>query len=116
MAHEAYELTDRSGLRTARQQPLDPVLLRLESKVVEPRSLGDQRGLVGEVGERGSTPERQRLVKRADRDVGVDGEGPLRVPQEGAESGGVQLVGVEPQAVARCVALDPVVAEGLPEV
>ena len=60
---------------------LDPVLLSLESKVVEPSSLGHQRGLVGEVGKSRPTPKRQRVVERADRDLGVDGEGLLCVPQ-----------------------------------
>ena len=70
--------------------------------------------LVSEVGKSRPTPQRQRIVERADRDARIDGEGLLRVPQEGLEQGGIQLGGFEPQAVARRVALDAIVAESLP--
>ena len=98
---KCLQFPDRPGLGAARQQPFDPDLLSLESKLIEPGGLGQQRGLVGEVGKGRPTPQGQGIVERADRDVGIHGEGLLRVPHERVEPRGVQLGVIEPQAVAR---------------
>ena len=89
--------------------------MSLESKLIEPGGLGQQRGLIGEVGESRPAPQGQGVVERADRDVRIHGEGLLRVSHERVEPGGVQLGMIEPQAVARREALDPIAADGLPE-
>ena len=82
----------------ARQQPLDPFLLRLEPKVVEPRRLGAARDAPPHVGECRPSPERQRVVERAIPPRRIDGERLLRVSHEIVEPGRVQLGGIEPQA------------------
>ena len=113
---QGLQFSDRSGLDAARQQAFDPDLLRLQAKLVEPSGLGKQRGLVGEVGESRPAPKSQGIVERADRDGGVHGEGLPRVPHELVEPCDVQLGVIESQAVAGCLALDPVAAERLAEV
>ncbi len=65
---QGLQLPDRPGLGAARQQPFDPDFLRLEAKLIEPSGLGEERGLVGEVGEGRPAPQGQRVVERADRD------------------------------------------------
>ena len=54
----------RAG-RAVGQQPFDPHLLSLEAKLVEPGRLGEQRGLVGEIGEGRPAPQGQGVVERA---------------------------------------------------
>ena len=116
LSQQGLQFPDRPGLGAARQQPLDPDFLSLEAKLIESCRLGQERGLVGEVGEGRPAPQGQGVVERADRDARIDGEGLLRVSHELVEARGIQLGGIEPQAVAGCMALDPVAAEGLPQV
>jgi hypothetical protein len=109
------ELPDRSGRGVDRQQPFDPALLRLEAQVVEPCRLGQQQGLVGQSSKGWPAPQRQRILQQADGDGRVHREGLPCVPQERVEASGVQLGGVEPQAVAGRAPLDAVVTEGFAE-
>ena len=113
---QGLQFPDRSALDAARQQTFDPDLLRLQAKLIEPSGLGQERGLVGEVGESRPPPQSQGIVERADRDGGIHGEGLPRVPHELVEPRDVQLGVIEPQAVAGCLALDPVAAERLAQV
>ena len=57
---ECLELADELGVATAIEVGIDTILERGESKLLEPRGLGLRPRLVGEVGERGAPPERER--------------------------------------------------------
>jgi hypothetical protein len=113
---QGLQLSDDSGLNAGRQEPLDPRFLRLEPEVVESGRLGEERGLVGEVGQGRPPPQGQGVLERGDGHVRIHREAPLRVSHERVESRSVQFGGIEPQAVAGPTALDPVVTEGSPEV
>ena len=89
--------------------------LRFEAKLVEPGGLGQERGLVGEIGQGRPPPQGQGVLEGRHRDVRIHREGLLPVPHELGESRGVQLRRIEPQAIAGSVALDPVRSEGLAE-
>ena len=77
---QGLQFPDRPGLGTARQQPFDPDLLSLEAKLIEPRGLGQEGGLVGEVGEGRPAPQGQGVIERADRDVRDPRGGPSSHP------------------------------------
>ena len=111
---EGLELPDRPDLGAACQQPFDPHLLGFEPKLIEPGRLDEERGSVGEVGKGRPAPHGQGVVERSDGGIRVHGEGPPGVPHQRVEPRGVQLGRVEPQPVTGCMALDPIVAEGLP--
>ena len=85
LCEERLQFPGRPGLGAARHQALDPHLLSLESMLIEPRGLGQQRGLIGEVGERRSSPEGQGIIECADGDVRIRGKGLLRVSHERVE-------------------------------
>jgi hypothetical protein len=113
---QGLQLPDGLGLNAGRQEPFDPGFLSLEAELIESGRLGEERGLLGEVAEGRPPPQAQRVLERRDGHVRIHREAFLRVSHERVESRSVQLGGIEPQAVAGSVALDPVVTEGLPEV
>ena len=77
---QGLQLPDRPGLGAARQEPFDPDLLSLEAKLIEPGGLGEERGLVGEVGKGRPAPQGQGVIERADRDVRDPRGGPSSRP------------------------------------
>src|SRR5262249_58847437 len=58
---EALELADERRIAAEREVGVDPQLERGEAELFEPRDLALRKGLVGEVGERRSPPELERL-------------------------------------------------------
>jgi hypothetical protein len=62
---------------------------RFQAKLVEAGGLGKERGLVGEVGKRRSTPQGQGVIQHAHRDVWIHREGLLCISHERVEPDGV---------------------------
>ena len=87
-----------------RQPGLDQVVDELEAQLVEPDRLHLQRGQPAELGERGATPERQRAPGQL-RGDGRRRLGPGDRALEPTSRVGVQLVGLQEQAVAAGVPL-----------
>ena len=88
---QGLEVTDRPSLRSARQQPFDPDLLRLEAELIQARGLGHEGWPVDEVGEGRPAPKREGGIEGGDGDVGIRREGLPRIPHEVIEARGVQL-------------------------
>ena len=61
LADQQLELGDELGTRAEREIRLDPLLQGLDPELLEPRDLGLRPGLVGELGQRRPSPERERL-------------------------------------------------------
>ena len=61
LADQQLQLADELGARAKREISLDPLLEGFEPKLLEPSDLGLRPGLVGELGQRLSSPERERL-------------------------------------------------------
>ena len=61
LADQQLELADELGTRAKREIRLDPLLQGFDAKLLEPCDLGLRPGLVGELGQRLSSPERERL-------------------------------------------------------
>ena len=76
---------------------LDPVLERRKPKLLEMRR-GAADWIVGEVGERRASPQRQCLGEPLGRDGRL---GPLSLVDEPQEAGEIELVPVDPEHVAR---------------
>src|SRR5512134_2120340 len=68
MGQEHLDVADRERVGTAREQRLEPVLLRLETELVQTDGLRDERRMIRQVGEGGAAPERERLFERRDGD------------------------------------------------
>ncbi len=113
---ERLELADDLGVPAEREHGLRTVLDRGQAQLIEPGRLGKQRPLLAEVGERGTTPERERLVEGADRGLRFDGEEASRVAEQRLEVKGVHLRRVRAEHVAGAAALDALGAEGLAKV
>ena len=62
---ERLELGDELCVAAEREIGLDPLLQRDRAQLLEPGDLRLRERLVEEVGERGATPERERLAQRA---------------------------------------------------
>ena len=85
---QRLELRHELGVAAGREPGLDPVLDRRHPELREPGDLGPRERGVGEVGEHGPAPERERLVPRA------------RAEQL-LEALGVQLAGLDAEQVPR---------------
>jgi len=65
--HQRFQLDDHVLVTTQLEVGLDPVLEGGQTKILEPPDLVLRERLVGEVGQRGAAPERERLVETAGR-------------------------------------------------
>ena len=104
-SHLRVELGHQRGVVTEREVRLDPVLERAEPLLLQPRDLRLGEVLIGEVGERGTAPHRERLPEPLCRRRGITGfeRGPA-VAQLQLEAVGVQLArgDVEDVSAALC--------------
>jgi hypothetical protein len=75
LADEQLELADQLGAPAEREIALDPLLQRLQPKPVEPLDLGLRPALVGELGQRRPSPEREGLPEQHVRLRGRGGPG-----------------------------------------
>ena len=113
---EALELADHLSVFSDGELRLDPVLERAEPLLLQPRGLGLERRLTGEVGERRAAPQIQRVVERADGGTRVDRQQAPGVSQDRSEPCGVELRRLRLEAVARSAPLEPFGAERLAQV
>jgi hypothetical protein len=60
---QALELADELAPVPEGELGIDPLLDRSQTQLLEPRDLALGERLVGEIGERGAAPERQRVPK-----------------------------------------------------
>jgi hypothetical protein len=102
---ERLELADELGMSPEREIRVDSLLERGEPQLLETSDLDLREGLVREVGERGTPPERQCLAEA----VRVAS---LEQPLEPVE---IELSRLEPDRVPRRAREDPVGAQDLPE-
>ena len=64
MVHnESLELADQVGVAAEREVCLDPFLEGKKAKLLEPRALAHGKRLRGELGQRGTAPECERLLE-----------------------------------------------------
>ena len=115
MAEQRFGVADRSRMFAAGQEGFEPVFLGHQPELVEPRGLTGQRGFVGEVGERRTAPQTERLLQDRDGRRRVGRAGLSCVAEQRLEPIGVELVGADLQPVAGRPALDPLGAERLAE-
>ena len=115
MCQQRLELRDRLRRRPDREQRADPLLLRLQPELVEPRRLREQ-GSLGDVGERRASPHRQGVIEGVDRHLGVDRQRAPRVAHERVEPSGVDVERIHDQDVAGRSALQDPLTQGLAEV
>ncbi len=100
-----------------RQVGVDPVLERIQTRLVEARRLDLRERLVGELAERRAPPERERFVQQLGRAaVLVASERPPSLAGEPAEATRVEPIGIEREAIAAPAGLDHAVAERLAEI
>ena len=64
---QRLELGHELGMAAEREIGLDALLKRNRAEIFEPGDLRLREGLVGEVGERGATPESERIPQRGAR-------------------------------------------------
>ena len=62
LRHERLQLADELGMPPGGEIGFDALLERRQPELLEPRDLGLGERLVGQVGERGAAPERERLT------------------------------------------------------
>ncbi len=97
---QRLELTEHLVVAAEPELGLDPVLGRREPQLVEPRDLALDERVVAEIRERLPTPERQRLLQElGGLAVRAPAERCRSFHGEPLEALGVQLVGLDPQAV-----------------
>ena len=102
LADEGAELADHLRMSTSRDVGVDSLLEDAETFLLEARRLSRQARHVSQVGERGASPERKRLMERS-------------FARELLEADGVDRCGGRCQRVASASALDRVLAESLPQ-
>ena len=110
VADKSLQLTHEPRVAPAGKIGIDPPLERRQAQLLEPSHVGLGEGLVGQVGERGSAPERERvaqLLRRAERIVRA------RLRHEPLEAGEVELGRLDVQNVPRCPRGEPSVPERL---
>src|SRR5262245_5099759 len=93
---ERFQLANELSLAAELELGVDPLLDRSEAQLLEARDLALGEGVVGEIGERRSAPERERLGQRRRtrrRVAAVRSDGPL-------EAGEVELLGLDVEQVA----------------
>ena len=112
---ERLELHDDLVVAAEEEIGVDPVLERDEPGLVQARRLVRQRAMAGQVAERRTAPERQRLAQDGVRPLGVPGRERDRAPLgQRREPLGVALAGHDVQDVA-AVARDERVADRAPD-
>ena len=73
---QVVELADQLGVTPQREVGVDPSFGRAETLLVEPRDLADQRGFIGEVGERRAAPQVECAPVEGGGPGGVGHQGP----------------------------------------
>ena len=112
MAREqSLELPHSSSRSVSREHALDPVLLRLQSKVIQPSSIGQKRGQPRQVGQRRTAPQRERVIQRGDGNGRINRERPPGIPDERIEPARVELCRSHHQHVSRWATLQSLFAE-----
>ena len=79
LADQPLELGDELGARAKCEIRLDPLLQGFDAELLKPGDFGLRPGLVGELGQRLSSPERERLPQRP---VRLGRGGSARAPNE----------------------------------
>jgi hypothetical protein len=113
---QALEFADEVALVSRVEIGGDAVLDGGQPQLGEPRDLGLQRRGVGEIGERWSLPQVERLPQHCAGGRRVGRPQPATLGHEAREAQGVDLVGVDRQPVALAIADDTVCAERLAQV
>ncbi len=102
LAHERLQLADQLRVPSVREVELDPLLEACEAKLLQTGDLGLGEALVGEVRQRISAPQLERLPRLS------------AVAQE-LETGEIELVRLEPQQVSARFRLQTLPSEHLPQ-
>ena len=84
-------LADDARLLPDRQEGVDAVLTGHQPELIEARRLREQRAVIGDIRERGTTPEPERFFEHGGGDALVDRPDLPRVVDELLEAGGIQL-------------------------
>jgi hypothetical protein len=103
LPRKSLELTDQFTVPARRQLGVDPVLLRVHPELVETGRLRPGERLIGELGQRRASPQRQRLGqlrRRGGARIPV-AQGDPSLGGELLEATGVHLVLVDVEQVAR---------------
>ena len=101
LGDERLELADELRVAAEREVGVDPLLERREAELLEPDDRGLRERLVGEVGERGAAPERERLAqRRRGRSASPAGAVRLALAEQALEAVQVELLGLELERVA----------------
>src|SRR5688572_496917 len=109
---EGFELHDEVGVGADLQVGGDPLFEHGEAQVLQPADLRLRERLGLEVGERRSTPERQRVAQEPRALRWVRG---ARLPDELLEAGQIELRRVEVQRVTGWTGVEDVRPEELPQ-
>ena len=102
LPHERLQLADQLRVPSVREVELDPLLEAREAELLQTGDLGLGEALVGEVRERISAPQLERLPRLS------------AVAQE-LEAGEIELVRLEPQQVSARLRLEALPSEHLPQ-
>ena len=107
LGDQRFELTDHVAVMAEREVGLDPPLERDEAELLETRALVS-RERFRELGERGPTPERERLAEQFSRLPGIAlRERMASVGESALEPGQVELVVAHLERVARTPGVQP---------
>src|SRR5205809_5370365 len=113
---EAFEFADELPVSAEREVGVDPILVRGESKLLEPNDLRLRERLPGEIGERRATPERKRGLQRlgsAGRVAGPERRSALLAEVDELEE--IDCVRVDDEAITGRRGLEHAVRQKLPE-
>src|SRR5215218_8843421 len=119
LADEPPELGDEVGMAAERQVGLDPLLERAQAQLLEPADLFASEVLIGEVGERRTAPEGERLAQNLRRRLRIFRPKVPSAAEELLEAIHIALAGIQAKQIAVAARLKrrrrPVAAQGAAE-
>ena len=113
LVDQQLELADETGVPSGLELSVDAFLQRGKTKLFEAPDLGLRKLLEGEIGERRSAPERQRLAQLRCSLVGSQSFGRGDEHPEALE---IELLGLDAEQVTRRPRHQDVVSQDLPQV
>ena len=116
LGDEAFEFADELTMPAESEVGVDPILVRGESKLLEPDDLRLSERLPWQIGERRAAPERERVaqgVRRASRISGRERRPALLAEADELEE--VDGVGVDGEPIAGGRRLEHPLRQELPE-
>ena len=100
LSNERLQLAHERGVAAVGEVGFDSVLEARQPQVLEPFDLVSCEPLVCEIGQRRSSPERERLAE-------------LALIEKALKAGRIELIRLDPKPVARRLRGDPLLAEHL---